>query len=114
MVEQAPAGQALARSYTTGDGQVRFEIADLSVQHHENRSITFTYRITVVRQGHQDEHWEVALPWNDKSFTDVLTSPQPDPVRLMQLADLVRSLLEEWWDTKGHSRQSANMGRQLS
>lgn len=113
VMEQTPAERALARSYTTGDGQVRFEIADLSVHHHDNRSITFTYRITVVRQGCQDEHWEFTLPWDDKSFADVLTSLQPDPDRLKQLVHLVHALLEEWWDTRAHSRQSAKMGRQL-
>ncbi|MEU8919090.1 hypothetical protein [Streptomyces nigrescens] len=111
---QTPAEQALARSYTTGDGKVTFDISDLSVQHHANRSMTFTYQITVVRQGHQDELWEFTLPWDDKSFTDVLTSPHPDSDRVEQLVHVVRTLLEEWWDTKGRSRQSAKMGRQLA
>ncbi len=31
MTAQTPAEQALARSYTTGDGSVRFGIDDLSV-----------------------------------------------------------------------------------
>ncbi|MCF3172477.1 hypothetical protein IPZ61_03930 [Streptomyces sioyaensis] len=113
MVEQTPAERALARSYVSVDGQVRFEVKDLSVHHHANRSVTFTYRITVERQWHPEEDWEFTLPWYDKSFTDVLTSPQPDPERLKQLLHLVHALLEEWWYTKGHNRQLAKMGRQL-
>ncbi|AOP47692.1 hypothetical protein SL103_16815 [Streptomyces lydicus] len=113
VAEQPLAERALARSYTTGDGHVRFEITDLSVHHHAYRSVTFTYRITVVRPTYPDEHWEFTLPWEDKSFTDVLTSLQPDPDRLNQLVHLIHALLEEWWDTKGHSRQAAKMGRQM-
>ncbi|MCZ1007869.1 hypothetical protein O1L68_15210 [Streptomyces lydicus] len=64
------------------------------------------------RQGLQEEHWKFTLPWGDKSFLDVLTSPSPDPERLQQLVHIVRALLEEWWDTKGHRRKSARMGRQ--
>ncbi|MBQ0987091.1 hypothetical protein KBZ10_21750 [Streptomyces sp. F63] len=67
----------------------------------------------MARRGHQDEAWAVTLPWDDKSFVDVLTSPAPDPVRLQQLVHVVRALLEEWWDTKAHNRQSARMGRRL-
>ncbi|MGP3949784.1 hypothetical protein [Streptomyces sp. 7N604] len=110
---QTPAEQALARSYTTGDGQIRFSISDLSVDHHPDHSVTLTYRLTVVRQGHRDERWQFTLPWDDKSFVDVFTSPAPDRDRLRQLVHLVHTLLEEWWDTKGHNRQSAKMGRQL-
>ncbi|MFF4290804.1 hypothetical protein ACFY0R_36690 [Streptomyces sp. NPDC001633] len=113
MVEQTPAERVLARSYTSGDGQVRFEVTDLSVVHHANRSVTFTYRIIVVRQRHAEEDWEFTLAWDDKSFIDVLTSPQPDPERLKQLVHLVHALLEEWWDTKGRNRRSARMGRRL-
>ncbi len=113
MAKQTPAEQALACSYTTGDGQVRFNISSLSVHHHADRSVTFTYEVAVVRQGRQDERWEFTLPWDDKSFVDVLTSPHPDPERLRQLVHLVRTLLEEWWETKGQSRRAAKMGRQL-
>lgn len=113
VVEQTPAERALARSFTSGNGQVRFEVTNLTVHHHANRSVTFTYWITVVRQRHPEEDWELTLPWDDKSFTDVLTAPQPDPERLKQLVHLVHALLEEWCDTKGHNRQSAKMGRQL-
>lgn len=44
---------------------------------------------------------------------DVLASPAPEPERLRVFVSLVRSLLEEWWDTKGHEPQSAKMGRKL-
>jgi hypothetical protein len=113
MVAQTPAEEALARSYTTGDGRISFRIAELSTEHHPNRSLTLTYRLTVVRPGHEDERWEFTLPWEDKSFADVFTSPSPDPDRLAGLVRLVHALLEEWWDTKGRSRQSAKMGRRL-
>ena len=113
MPAQTPAERALARSYTTGDGQITFDISDLSVDHHSDRSVTLTYRITAVRQGHQDERWVFTLPWDDKSMVDVFASPAPDPDRLGQLVYLVHTLLEEWWDTKEHNRQSAKMGRQL-
>lgn len=113
MAARTPAEPALARSYTTGDGRVGFDITDLSVDHHPDRSAMLTYWLTVGRQGHQDERWVVTLPWDDKSFVDVLTSPAPDPDRLRQLVHIVRALLEEWWYTKGHDRQSAKMGRRL-
>ncbi|MGP3980625.1 hypothetical protein [Streptomyces sp. KR80] len=113
MVAQTPAERALARSHSTADGQVTFNISDLSVDHYPDRTATLTYRLTVVRQGHQDERWEFTLPWDDKSFVDVLTSPAPEPDRLGQLVHLVHSLMEEWWDTKGFNRQSAKMGRRL-
>ncbi|MFE3652877.1 hypothetical protein [Streptomyces sp. NPDC057579] len=113
MVDQTPAERALACSYTTGDGQVRFDVSSLSVRHHADRSATLTYEIAVVRQGRQDEHWMFTLPWDDKSFVDVLTSSHPDPHRLQQLVHLVRASLEEWWDTKGRNRRIAKMGRQL-
>ncbi|MCF3147008.1 hypothetical protein [Streptomyces platensis] len=112
MVAQTPAEQALACSYTTGDGKVRFNVTELSVDHRPDRSVTLTYWLTVERRGLKEEHWEFALPWDDKSFLDVLTSHSPDPERLQQLVYIVRTLLEEWWDTKGHNRKSAKMGRQ--
>ncbi|MFB7631402.1 hypothetical protein ACFC0M_10715 [Streptomyces sp. NPDC056149] len=111
--KRTPAEQALARSYTTGDGQVTFHVLGLSVLHRADRGLTFTYEIAAVRQGHQDERWEFTLPWKDKSFVDVLTSPHPDPDRLRQLVHLVRTLLEEWWETKGRNSRAAKMGRQL-
>ncbi|HCA85362.1 MAG TPA: hypothetical protein DEQ61_07630 [Streptomyces sp.] len=111
MAARTPAEQALARSCTTGDGGTRFEVADLSVVHHPDRTATFAYRLTVLRQGGRDERWEFTLHWDDKSFADVLTSSAPDPERLRQLVHLVRTLLEERWDTKGYNRRSAKMGR---
>ncbi|MFP3991556.1 hypothetical protein U9R90_29635 [Streptomyces sp. E11-3] len=114
MQSQTPAERALSRSYTTGDGQVAFTVSGLSVDHHADRSLTLTYSLSVARRGHRgEERWVVTLPWEDKSFVDVFTSPAPDPDRLGQLVHLVRSLLEEWWDTKEHNRRSAKMGRRL-
>jgi hypothetical protein len=110
--EQTSAEQALSRSYVTADG-LRFDVIKLSVEHHPDRSATLTYRLTVGRRGHPDEHWVVTLPWGDKSWVDVLTSPTPPPDRLRQLVHLVHAHLEEWWDTKGHNRHSAKMGRRL-
>lgn len=113
MVDRTPAEQALARSYTTGDGSVSFDITDLSVEHRPGGAAVLAYRLTVERPGRQDERWAVALPWEDSSFADVLASPAPEPDRLQQLVHLVHALLEEWWDTKGHNRQSAKMGHRL-
>jgi hypothetical protein len=112
MAAPTPAEQALARSFTTG--RTRFDISELSIDYHANRSVVLTYQLTVTREGHQgDEQWEVTLPWTDKSFLDVLASPAPEPERLRVFVTLVRSLLEEWWDTKGYESQSARMGRKL-
>lgn len=108
-----PAEQALGRSYTTADG-VGFNITQLTVEHHPDRTVTLTFGLNVQRADHPDEIWVVTLPWDDKSFVDVLTSPAPHPDRLQQLVHIVRTLLEEWWDTKGRNRQSARMGRQIS
>lgn len=113
MADRTPAEQALARSYTTGDGSVRFAVADLSVEPRPGGAAVLAYRLTVKRPGREDERWAVTLLWEDSSFTDVLTSPAPDPERLRQLVHLVHALLEEWWDTKGHNRQSAKMGHRL-
>lgn len=113
MGEQTPAELALSRSYVTVDG-VRFDVDALSVEHHPDRSATLTYSLTVGRRGRPAEHWVVTLPWEDKSWADVLTSPMPPPDRLRQLVHLVRAHLDEWWDTKQHNRQSAKMGRRLS
>ncbi|MFF1400133.1 hypothetical protein ACFVZD_40955 [Streptomyces sp. NPDC058287] len=113
MEEQTPAEQALSRSYVTADG-LHFGVVKLSVEHHQDRSATLTYLLTVGRQGHPDQDWEVALPWDDKSWTDVFTSPAPPLDRLQQLVHLVHAHLEEWWDTKAHSRQSAKRGRRLT
>ncbi|MGW3665188.1 hypothetical protein [Streptomyces sp. NPDC005141] len=109
---QTPAEQALSRSYVTPDG-LRFDVAELSVQHRQSHGVTLTYRLTVSRQGHPDERWVVALPWDDRSWVDVLTSPAPPPDRLRQLVRLVRAHLDEWWDTKGHNRRSAKLGQRL-
>ncbi|MEV7190181.1 hypothetical protein AB0N81_00045 [Streptomyces sp. NPDC093510] len=114
MTTRTPAEHALARSYTSGDGTVRFDVTELTVDHHADRSATLTYRLAVGRKGYDDECWVFTLPWSDKSFLDVLTSPAPDPERLRQLVQLVRALLEEWWDTKGADRRSAKMGRRCS
>ncbi|MEU6657826.1 hypothetical protein [Streptomyces sp. NPDC046821] len=111
--EQTPAEQALSHSYVTADG-LRFDVIKLSVEHHQDRSATLTYWLTVRRQGSADERWEVALPWDDRSWTDVLTSAAPPPDRLRQLVHLVHAHLDEWWDTKAHNRQSARMGRRLA
>ncbi|MGW6275670.1 MULTISPECIES: hypothetical protein [unclassified Streptomyces] len=109
-----PAEEALARSHTSDDGTTRFHVTELTVNHHPDRSVTLTYRLVVGRQGHADECWVFTLPWSDKSFVDVFTSSAPDPERLRQLVQLVRGLLEEWWDTKGGNRRSAKMGRRCS
>ncbi|MFE9921029.1 hypothetical protein ACFYQA_05455 [Streptomyces sp. NPDC005774] len=113
MVAQTPAEQALARSYTTGDADMRFDIDDLSVEHRPGGAAVLAYRLTVERPGREGERWAVTLPWEDSSFADVLASPAPDAERLRQLVHLVHALLEEWWDTKGHNRQSAKMGHRL-
>ncbi|MGW7080083.1 hypothetical protein [Streptomyces sp. NPDC054866] len=114
MVAHTPAERVLARSFTSDDGATRFTVTDLTVDHHPDRSATLTYRLSVERKGHADECWVFTLPWSDKSFVDVLTSSAPDPERLRQLVQLVRGLLEEWWDTKGGNRRSAKMGRRCS
>jgi hypothetical protein len=111
--EQTPAEEALSRSYAPADG-LRFDVTRMSVAHHPGRGATLTYWLTVVRQGRPDERWVVALPWEDTSWADVLTSPAPPPDRLRQLVRLVHAHLEEWWDTKGHNRRSARMGRRLT
>ncbi|GHH07320.1 hypothetical protein [Streptomyces lanatus] len=111
--ERTPAEQALGRSYTTVD-RVGFNITRLTVEHHADRTATLTFGLTVQRPDHPDETWVVTLPWDDKSFVDVLTSPAPHPDRLRQLVHIVHALLEEWWDTKGRNRKSAKMGRQIS
>ncbi|MEU8889048.1 hypothetical protein [Streptomyces sp. NPDC048442] len=111
MTVRTPAERALARSYTTGDGEVSFAVRELTVDHHGRDDVTLTYRLTVSGTGFEDESWVFTLPWDDKSFLDVLTSPAPDPDRLAQLVHLVRALLEEWWDTKGYDRRAAKMGR---
>ncbi|MFH9587099.1 hypothetical protein ACH4MW_15535 [Streptomyces luteogriseus] len=111
--EKTPAEKVLGRSHTTVGGD-RFTITRLFVEHHPDRTVTLTFELTVERPAQPDESWVVSLPWDDKSFVDVLTSPAPDPVRLQQLVHIVRTLLEEWWDTKGRNRQSAKMGRRIS
>ncbi|ATL25653.1 hypothetical protein [Streptomyces formicae] len=113
MTAHTPAEHALARSFTSDDGAIRFHVTDLTVDHYPDRSATLTYRLVVERKGHADERWAFTLPWSDKSFMDVLTSAVPDPERLRQLVQLVRGLLEEWWDTKGYNRRSAKLGRRL-
>ncbi|MFJ5292765.1 hypothetical protein [Streptomyces sp. NPDC088348] len=112
MTARTPAAQALARSHTTGDGEVGFNVTELSVDHRPDRSVTLAYWLTVERKGHGEEYGEFTLPWDDKSFLGVFTSPTPDPERLQQLVHIVSTLLEEWWDTKGYNRNSAKMGRQ--
>ncbi|MEW2527576.1 hypothetical protein [Streptomyces sp. NPDC047071] len=114
MATRTPAERALARSFTTDDGATRFNVTDLTVDHQPDRSVTLTYRLMAEQKGHAAECWVVTLPWSDKSFADVLTSSAPDPERLRQLIQLVRGLLEEWWDTKGHNRRSAKLGRRCS
>lgn len=113
MEERTPAERALSRSYVTADG-LRFEVGDMTVEHRPDRSATLTYWLTVGRGDHTDERWVVTLPWDDKSWADVLASPAPPSDRLRQLVHLVHAHLEEWWDTKGHNRQSAKMGRRLT
>ncbi|MFF1545072.1 hypothetical protein [Streptomyces sp. NPDC058291] len=113
MEEQTPAEQSLSRSYVTAD-RVRFDVVSFSVEHRPGRGMTLTYSLTVSRQGHPDERWVVTLPWDDRSWADVLTSPAPPADRLRQLVHLVHAHLEEWWDTKGHNRRSAKMGRRLT
>ncbi|MFC9281667.1 hypothetical protein [Streptomyces collinus] len=110
---KAPAQQALERSWATVD-HVGFTVTGLSIEHHPDRAVTLAYALTVERPGHPGERWAVALPWDDKSFVDVLTSPAPDPDRLRELVHIVRALLEEWWDTKAGSRRSARMGRRIT
>jgi hypothetical protein len=111
--EQTPAEQALSSSYVTADG-LRFDVSRMTVEHHPDRTATLTYWLTVGRRDHPDEQWLVTLPWADKSWADVLASPAPPPDRLQQLVHLVHAHLEEWWDTKGHNRRSAKMGRRLT
>ncbi|WP_050486901.1 hypothetical protein [Streptomyces sp. CNS654] len=111
---RTPAERALARSYTTGDGKVSFVVDELTVDHRSRDDVALTYRLTVSRAGSASEPWTVTLPWGDKSFLDVLTSPAPDPDRVAQLVHLVRALLEEWWDTKGYDRQAAKAGRRCT
>ncbi|MFD5702559.1 hypothetical protein [Streptomyces lasiicapitis] len=114
MATRTPAELALARSFTSDDGAVRFNVTDLTVDHQADRRVTFTYGLVIERKGRTDESWLFALPWSDKSFNDVLTSSVPDPERLRQLVELVRGLLEEWWDTKDFNRHFAKLGRRCS
>ncbi|GAA5068801.1 hypothetical protein [Streptomyces similanensis] len=100
MEEPTPAEQTLSRSHITADG-LRFDVDKVSVELHPDRTATLTYRLRVSRHGHPAERWEVALPWNDKSWLDVLTSPAPASDRLQQLAHLVHAHLEE---LVGHER----------
>ncbi|MGW7067179.1 hypothetical protein ACWGII_13990 [Streptomyces sp. NPDC054855] len=109
-----PAEGVLARSFTSDDGATRFTVTDLTADHHPDRSLTLTYRLIIERQDHAEECWVFTLPWSDRSFVDVFTSPAPDPERLRQLVELVRGLLEEWWDTKDSSRHFAKMGSRCS
>ncbi|NGO45531.1 hypothetical protein [Streptomyces ureilyticus] len=111
MPERSPAERVLARSFT--QGRTRFNVRDLQIDHHQDRSVTMTYRLDIAEPNRLEERWEIALPWSDKSFVDVFTSPAPEPGRLEMLTSLVRSLLGEWWETKGYERQAAKMGRRL-
>ncbi|MFM9368645.1 hypothetical protein [Streptomyces sp. Da 82-17] len=113
MIEPSPACQALAQSYTTGDGRTAFRVTGLTITPHPDRSHTLTYRLAVSDNGLEGEQWEFTLLWDDKAFADVFDAPAPDPERLRLLVHLVRALLEEWWDTKGHDRGSAKMGRRV-
>lgn len=114
MVAHTPAERALAGSFTSDGGATRFKVTDLTVDHHPDRSVTFTYRLSVERKGHDDECWVFTLPWTDKSFADVLPSPAPDPERLRQLVQLVRGLMGDWWDLKASNRHFAKMGRRCA
>jgi hypothetical protein len=111
---RTPAEEALARSYTTGDGSVRFDVTELSVERRPQGHPLLKYRLRVERPGLPDERWAVTLPLDDSSFTSVIDSPTPTPDRVRQLVHLVRALLEEWWDTKDHNRRSAQLGHRLS
>ncbi|MFI7388038.1 hypothetical protein [Streptomyces sp. NPDC049813] len=113
MAAETPAKQALSSSYVAADG-VQFDVAQLSVEQHADRRATLTYELYVRRPSHPDEHWVVTLPWDDKSWADVFTSPAPPADRLHQLVHLVHAHLEEWWDTKGYNRKSAKMGRRVA
>ncbi|GAA0636455.1 hypothetical protein GCM10009601_56220 [Streptomyces thermospinosisporus] len=113
MTPRTPAEQALAQSCTTGDGSVRFVVEDLSVDRLPRGHLLLAYRLRVERPGAEAERWAVSLPWEDRSFTDVFDSPSPESERLRQLVHLMRALLEEWWDTKGHNRRSARLGQRL-
>ncbi|CAL9510418.1 hypothetical protein [Streptomyces sp. enrichment culture] len=108
-----PAERVLARSYTTGDGGTRFGVDALTVTHPPDGHPVPAYRLTVERPDRPRERWAFTLPLSDRSFTDVLTSPAPDPARLAPLVHLVRALLEEWWDTRAHNQRSARMGQRL-
>ncbi|MFD4630194.1 hypothetical protein ACFVYR_20395 [Streptomyces sp. NPDC058284] len=110
MVAYTPAERALASSFTFDDGATRFNVIDLTADYHPDRSITLTYRLSVVRKDQADECWVFTLPWSDKSFADVFTAPAPDPERLRQLVQLVRGLMGDWWDLKRSNRHFAKMG----
>ncbi|MCX5205038.1 hypothetical protein OG897_26720 [Streptomyces sp. NBC_00237] len=114
MTGWTPAQRALARSYTTGGGEVSFAVRELTIDHQGRDDVTLTYRLDVSGTDFESESWIVTLPWGDKSFLDVLTAPAPDPERLAQLVHLVRALLEEWWDTKGYDRRAAKRGRRCT
>ncbi|MGW1987849.1 hypothetical protein ACWCPJ_36265 [Streptomyces collinus] len=109
---ETPAQQALEGAWVTAD-HVGFTVTGLSIEHRPDGTVTLAYGLAVDRPGHPDERWAVALPWDDKSFVDVLISPDPDRDRLLMLVHIVRALLEEWWDTKAASRRSARMGRRI-
>ncbi|MGW8380416.1 hypothetical protein [Streptomyces sp. ODS28] len=110
---ETPAERALARSYTAGDGRETYTVTGFSAAYHADRTVTLTYELTVTPREGEDERWEWTLRWDDKSFADVFTADEPDPERLDMLVRLVRSLIEEWWATKGHNRKSAKMARRL-
>ncbi|WP_326794280.1 hypothetical protein OG946_01190 [Streptomyces sp. NBC_01808] len=112
MKGQTPAEQALSHSYVTADG-LRFGVIKMTADHHPDRSMTLTYWLTVGRQGHIDERWVVALPWDDKSWVDVLTSPAPPSDRLGQLVSLVHAHAGSFADrSSGASWRSAKLVRQ--
>ncbi|WP_411078783.1 hypothetical protein [Streptomyces sp. cmx-18-6] len=115
MSARTPAEDALAASFVSGlpGDETAYHVSRLDIDHAPDGTVTLVYRLGVKREGRPREQWEFTLPWSDKAFRDVFTSPSPSPEKLDQLVALVRALMEEWWDTKGGNRKSAKMGRRL-
>lgn len=108
ILERTPAERELACSFT--QESTRFNVRGLQIDHHRDRSVTMTYRLGIEQPNHPEERWEVALPWGDTSFVDVLTSPAPEPGRLDMLASLVRSLLGNGGRPRGMSGRRRRWG----
>ncbi|RAJ62444.1 hypothetical protein K378_03795 [Streptomyces sp. Amel2xB2] len=89
------------------DAGARIDVLSLDVEEEER---SFTAMFELLAEG---ERWRVRVPSGDKWELAVFNG-RPDPDLVLDVANVLRIRLLEWWHTKDTAKRSAETGTRLN